>query len=74
MGLRKRSRAKMKKKIQPVMVRLDKEKYIKVRHELLDQGVTVNAFINRLIDEHLGARSDHQRGRETGRSVGECGA
>ena len=30
----------MKKKIQPVMVRLDKEKYLKVRHELLDEGVT----------------------------------
>jgi hypothetical protein len=43
----------MKKKIQPVMVRLDKEKYLKVRHELLDAGVTVNAFINGLIDKHL---------------------
>jgi hypothetical protein len=48
----------MKKKIQPVMVRLDKEKYLKVRHELLDEGVTVNAFINRLIDKHLTAKRE----------------
>jgi hypothetical protein len=58
----------MSKKIKPVLIRMDREKYLVVRHRLIDEGVSVSAFINRLIDEHLGESEE-----QYGELRAECG-
>ena len=43
-----------KSEIQPVLVRVDVQKYRAIRHELLDNGETFNGLVNKLLDEHIG--------------------
>jgi len=50
--------------IQPVIVRVDVQKYRAIRHELLDSGETFNGLVNKLLDEHIGRarKTDSHRG------------
>ena len=60
----------MEKEKIAVNVKIDKQNYIKLRHELIDAGLSVNAMVNRLIEQHLNSnpKADTQAGASQCRS------
>lgn len=59
----------MEKEKVGVNVKIDKEKYIKLRHELIDAGVSVNAMVNCLIEQHV--ETSNRRGGHNLRTAGK---
>jgi|GEM_PF-4890615 len=44
--------------IQAVLIRMEREKYLRIRHELLDRGKTFSEFANEAISRHFKELTD----------------